>query len=167
MFETQANSQAMFQQLTLVLSTDTYTPLSPSSDRSSSNVTTPQHREKQSERLGPMCYYGDMMCGWQLFCRTNGWTIHDPAGFLLPTRSPFRMSHRCMKTEMKGSGSQSTLEVVRWCSWASGRRNGQSCWIEHSSPPRSVAAGRPRPPTGAGRAGEAARPRRPAAETRT
>lgn len=70
-------------------------------------------------------------------------------------------------TKHKSFLHPSTLEAVRWCSSASGRRNEQSCWTEHSSPPRTLAAERQKPLTGAGRAGEAVRPRRRATETRT
>lgn len=71
--------------------------------------------------------------------------------------------------DWKNTGEQclccpSTLEVARWCSWASGRRNGQSCWSGNSSPPQTLAAGTQRPLTGAGRAGEAERHRGRAAE---
>lgn len=67
-------------------------------------------------------------------------------------------SHCRTNTEMKRS-FKPTLEVVRWCSSASGARSWQSCWTERSSPPRRAAAGRRRPPGGAGRTGEAARTR--------
>lgn len=88
---------------------------------------------------------------------THTHTLNDVFFILIPQR------------DWKNTGEQrlccpSTLEEARWCSWAWGRRNGQSCWSGNSSPPRTMAAGTQRPPTGAGRAGEAERHRGRAAQ---
>lgn len=84
------------------------------------------------------------------FCSTDGWR-----------------SVSVMRERWNAPTVGPTREAVRSCSWASGRRNERSCWTGSSSPPQTLAAGRRGSLTGAGRTGEAARPRGRAAGTKT
>lgn len=102
-------------------------------------------------------------------CDTSSSVLHTPIRPHTHTLNEWQRSYST-QSDWKNTGEQrlccpSTLEGARWCSWASGRRNEQSCWCGSSSPPQTLAAGTQRPPTGARRAGWAEPHRGRAAES--
>lgn len=115
----------------------------------------------------------DINCRWWLFfCSTNGWprlffcSQHDGPFKQCPGDSNSGHTDAWL-LKWRALTASFTLEAVRLCSLASGRRNEQNCWTERSSPLQTLAAGKRGPLTGAGRAGKATRPRECAAETMT